>query len=105
VTGASTGTYLLGHTGVQYVAWVTGTLVGVVSPALDARALGLDAVFPAFFLTILVGELVDRRRRVVALGGAALALALVPVAPPGLPVLVAGAAALVGLRPPAPEAP
>ena len=95
--------YLFGHTGVQYVAWVAGTLVGVVSPALDARALGLDAVFPAFFLTILVGELVDRRRRVVALGGAAIALALVPVAPPGLPVLVAGAAALVGLRPAATE--
>jgi 4-azaleucine resistance transporter AzlC len=92
--------YLFGHTGVQYVAWVLGTSVGVVTPALDARALGLDAVFPAFFLTILAGELVDGRRRVAALGGAALALALVPVAPPGLPVLVAAAAALVGLRPP-----
>jgi 4-azaleucine resistance transporter AzlC len=92
--------YLFGHTLVQYVAWVAGTVAGVVAPSMDARALGLDAVFPAFFLAILAGELVDRRRVGVALGGAALALALVPVAPPGVPVLVASAAALVGLRRP-----
>ena len=90
--------YLFGHSGVQYVAWVLGTLVGVVSPSLDARALGLDAVFPAFFLAILAGELRDRRRVGVAGAGAVLALLLVPVAPPGVPVLVASAAALVGLR-------
>jgi predicted branched-subunit amino acid permease len=90
--------YLFGHTAVQYVGWVTGTAAGVVVPVLDARALGLDAVFPAFFLTILAGELRDRRRRVVAAAGALLALALVPVAPPGVPVLLASSAALVGLR-------
>ena len=93
--------YLFGHTAVQYLAWVLGTAAGVVAPSMDARALGLDAVFPAFFLAILAGELVDRQRLGVALGGAALALALVPVAPPGVPVLVASAAALVGLRRPA----
>ena len=93
--------YLFGHTAVQYVAWVTGTTVGVVVPALDARALGLDAVFPAFFLAILAGELRDRRRVGVAGAGALIALALVPVAPPGVPVLVAASAALVGLRRPA----
>jgi predicted branched-subunit amino acid permease len=92
--------YLFGHTGVQYVAWLLGTVGGVVVPGLDARALGLDAVFPAFFLAILAGELVDRRRRAVGLGGAALALLLVPVAPPGVPVLAASAVALVGLRRP-----
>ena len=93
--------YLFGHTAVQYVAWVLGTAAGVVAPSMDAHALGLDAVFPAFFLAILAGELVDRQRLGVALGGAALALVLVPVAPPGVPVLVASAAALVGLRRPA----
>ena len=90
--------YLFGHTGVQYLAWVLGTVAGVVSPSLDARALGLDAVFPAFFLAILANELRDRRRLGVAGAGAALALLLVPVTPPGVPVLVASAAALVGLR-------
>ncbi len=84
----------------QYVAWVTGTAIGVVVPGLDARALGLDAVFPAFFLTILAGELRDRRRVGVAGAGAVIALVLVPVAPSGVPVLVASAAALVGLRRP-----
>ena len=93
--------YLFGHTGVQYLAWVAGTTAGVVLPSLDARALGLDALFPAFFLSLLIGELRDRLRAGVALGAAVLALALVPVAPPGVPVLVASAAALVGLRRPA----
>lgn len=92
--------YLFGHTGVQYVAWVIGTSAGVAVPGLDARALGLDAVFPAFFLSLLVGEVRDGRRARVALGAAALALALVPVAPAGVPVLVASTAALVGLRRP-----
>ncbi len=93
--------YLFGHTGVQYVSWVVGSVLGVVVPSLDARALGLDAVFPAFFLALLLSEVRDRRRARVALGGAVLSLALVPVAPPGVPVLVASAAALVGLRRPA----
>ena len=93
--------YLFGHTGVQYVSWVVGSVLGVLSPSLDARALGLDAVFPAFFLALLLNEVKDPQRARVALGGAVLALALVPVAPPGVPVLVASAAALVGLRRPA----
>jgi predicted branched-subunit amino acid permease len=92
--------YLFGHSGAQYAAWVAGTVAGVFVPALDSRALGLDAVFPAFFLAILADEIRDRLRLGVAVGGAAVALALVPVAPPGLPVLAAGAAALVGLREP-----
>jgi 4-azaleucine resistance transporter AzlC len=92
--------YMFGHTAVQYVGWVLGTTIGVIVPLLDARALGLDAVFPAFFLTILGGELRDRARIGVALAGAAIALALVPIAPPGIPVLLAATAALVGLRRP-----
>ena len=90
--------YLFGHTAIQYVAWVLGTGLGVVVPALDARALGLDAVFPAFFLGILRAELSSRLRVSVALAGGAIALARVEVTPPGVPVLVASAAALVGLR-------
>ena len=96
--GSFDRSYLFGHTGVQYVGWVAGTVLGVVVPSLDARALGLDAVFPAFFLALLIAEVKDGLRAGVALGGALLALALVPFAPPGVPVLVASAAALVGLR-------
>jgi 4-azaleucine resistance transporter AzlC len=92
--------YLLGHGAVQYAFWVLGTAVGVLLPDLDARALGLDALFPAFFLTLLHDELRNRLRIGVALAGAVIALVLIPVAPAGVPVLVACSAALVGLRRP-----
>ena len=49
-------------------------------------------------MAILIPELHDRHRTGVALAGAAIALALVPVAPAGLPVLAASLAALWGLR-------
>lgn len=89
--------YLFGHTGVQYAAWVAGTAVGAFLPDLDARAMGLDAVFPAFFLALLAGEVRERRKVGVAVAGGLVALALVPVTPPGVPVLVAATVALVGL--------
>jgi len=92
--------FLFGASAVQYVTWLGGTAAGAFGGnALgDPKTLGLDAIFPAFFLVLLLAELRDARSRGVALAGAAIALALVPVAPPGVPVLVASAAALVGLR-------
>ena len=91
-------TWMFGHSAVQYVAWVAGTTLGVVGVGLDVQALGLDAVFPTFFLALLLGELRARSGVGLALAGAGLALALVPVSPPGVPVLAASAVALVGLR-------
>jgi 4-azaleucine resistance transporter AzlC len=98
--------YLFGATAPQYVTWLAGTLVGaLVGDVLgDPRALGLDAVYPAFFLALLLAELRSPRARGVALAGAAVALALVPFTPAGIPVLVASATALYGLRGPAEEA-
>jgi predicted branched-subunit amino acid permease len=64
----------------------------------DPKTLGLDAIYPAFFLALLIDELKDRRSRLVAGLGALIALALVPVAPAGVPVLAASLAALVGLH-------
>jgi len=92
--------FLFGASAVQYVAWVGGTAIGAFGgDALgDPRDLGLDAIFPAFFLALLLPEMRDARSRAVALAGALIALALVPVVPPGVPVLAASAAALVGLR-------
>jgi 4-azaleucine resistance transporter AzlC len=91
---------LFGGTVVQYPAWVLGTVAGVVAGDLvhDPAALGLDALFPAFFLVLLVDELRSGSARLAALLGAALALALVPFVPAGIPVLAASAAALIGLR-------
>ena len=84
----------------QYATWVLGTVVGALSGDLlgDTDRLGLDAVFPTFFLGILIAELRDRRSRTVALLGAGIALALVPFTPPGVPILAAALAALLGLR-------
>jgi 4-azaleucine resistance transporter AzlC len=92
--------FLFGASAVQYVTWLGGTAVGAFGgDALgDPRTLGLDAIFPAFFLALLLPELRDARSRGVALAGALIALALVPVAPPGVPVLAASAAALFGLK-------
>ncbi|MDX6371333.1 MAG: hypothetical protein QOD98_321 [Nocardioidaceae bacterium] len=91
---------LFGTTAPQYVAWTLGTVVGALGGDLlgDTDRLGLDAVFPTFFLSILIAELREPRSRLVALCGAAIALALVPFTPPGVPILAAAVAALLGLR-------
>jgi 4-azaleucine resistance transporter AzlC len=90
---------LLGSTAVQYVGWNLGTVVGALGGKLlgDPQALGLDAVYPAFFVALLFNELRDRRSCGVAALGAIIALALVPITPAGVPVLAASLAALVGL--------
>lgn len=91
---------LFGTTLPQYVTWTAGTIAGAFFGDVlgDPRALGLDAVFPAFFLALLIAELRAGRGASAAALGALIALALVPVAPPGVPVLVASLAALLGLR-------
>jgi len=90
---------LVGAGIVLWLAWVIGTIVGVVGgEALgDPATLGLDAAFPALFLALLVGQLRSRDAVVGALLGAGIALALVPFTPPGVPIIAAAAAALVGL--------
>ena len=55
-------------------------------------------MFPAFYLALLVGEMDLRTTLPSALLGAAIALCLVPFAPPGIPVVAASLAALLGLR-------
>ena len=90
---------LLGATLPQYPAWVAGTAIGVLGGGAlgDPEALGLDAIFPAFFLGLLAAELSRPHAPLAAVLGGAIAIALTPVLPPGLPVLIASAAAFVGL--------
>lgn len=94
--------FLLGATLPSYPAWVAGTAIGVLAGDLvgDPADLGLDALFPAFFLALLFGGELRRGRTPVAVAvvGAAAALALTPFTPPGVPVIAASAAALLGLR-------
>lgn len=91
---------LFGATALQYVTWTGGTAAGALgSEAIsDPAALGLDAILPAFLGALLVAELRGRHSaRVVAVIAALTALALVPLLPPGLPLLVASATCLLGL--------
>jgi predicted branched-subunit amino acid permease len=92
--------YMAGVTVPQYPGWVLGTIIGVLlGPALgDPRALGLDALFPAFFVALLYGEVRGRRKLIAAGGGAGIALVLTPFTPPGLPILAAAAAAILASR-------
>ena len=91
---------LLGAGAGLYVAWVTGTSVGVVAGDLvgDVGGLGLDAAFPALFLGLLVRQLTTWRAVLAAAAGATIALCLVPVSRPGVPVIAACVASVVGLR-------
>jgi predicted branched-subunit amino acid permease len=94
--------FMIGATAPQYVAWTVGTAVGVLTHVVagDVERLGLDVIFPAFFLALLVVELRGDWKRAIAAAAiaAALAAALVPFAPTGVPVLAACVAALLGLR-------
>ena len=80
---------------------VLGALIG--SAVHDTNAFGLDAMFPAVILALIVKDLRDARTRRATLAGAAVALAAAPFLPAGLPVLLA-LAAMPLVRSPAPEA-
>lgn len=90
---------LFGATAPQYLTWVLGTTTGALAGDLlgDVERFGLDAVYPTFFLGLVIAELKDKKSRLTALVGAGIALALVPLTPPGVPILAAAAAALIGL--------
>jgi 4-azaleucine resistance transporter AzlC len=83
-----------------YVLWITGTAAGaILGDALaDPEAIGLDAAFPALFLALLWPYVQEREGRVAAALGALVALVLIPVAPPGVPIVAAAAVCLLGLR-------
>jgi 4-azaleucine resistance transporter AzlC len=90
---------LLGATIPQYPLWVLGTVVGVLLGGAigDPADYGLDAIFPAFFLALLAPELSRPRVPVVVVVAGVIALGFTPLLPPGLPVLLASTAALIGL--------
>jgi 4-azaleucine resistance transporter AzlC len=88
--------WLIGVT--LFTSWNAGTALGVWLGGAtgDPATLGLDAAFPAGLFALLMPSLRDRDTRLVALLGAAVAVALTPILPAGLPVLCAllGLAAL-----------
>ena len=92
--------FLIGAGLVLYPFWVVFTAVGTLAGDLVANpeTLGLDGAFPALFLALLVTQLRSRRTLAAALAGGAIALALIPVAAPGVPIIAASAACLLGVR-------
>ncbi|HEV2907532.1 MAG TPA: branched-chain amino acid permease, partial [Actinomycetota bacterium] len=84
---------------VLYVVWVSSTAIGALGANVlgDPETLGLDAAFPALFLGLLWPQMKSRWGVLAAVLGDLIALALVPLAPPGVPIIVAAAASLVGL--------
>ncbi len=64
----------------------------------NPETLGLDAIFPAFFLGLLLNEIGRPGAPRVSAVGAVIALVLVPVAPAGVPIIAAALAVVVGLR-------
>jgi predicted branched-subunit amino acid permease len=80
-----------------FALWNAATLLGaVVGDALgDPRRYGLDAAAAAAFLALLWPRLASGRTRAVAAAAVVVASALVPVLPPGAPVLAAALVAIV----------
>jgi len=74
-----------------FVTWNLAVAAGAAAGRLigNTSAIGLDAVFPAVMLALVLPALADRGLRNAALAGAVVAVAVTPVLPSGLPVLVA----------------
>jgi 4-azaleucine resistance transporter AzlC len=92
---------LLGAGLALFLAHVASTAAGAFAGAhlpVDPRRWGVDAAFPALFVLLLWPHLRNADGRIAAALGAAIALALTPLLPAGVPVATAAAAALTGLR-------
>jgi 4-azaleucine resistance transporter AzlC len=79
------------------LCWPAGAVLGaLIGGAIgNTNAFGLDAMFPAVILALIMPALRDRVTVRAALAGAAIALAATPFLPAGLPVLLALAGVLV----------
>jgi 4-azaleucine resistance transporter AzlC len=91
-----------------FVAWNLGTLAGALAGTAigDPKTLGLDAAFPAGFVALLGPHLRTRRGKAAAAFAVVLALVLVPISPPGTPILLSALGiipALLFVRPGADE--
>ncbi len=85
---------------VLYACWTSGTTIGVLGAELvgNPARFGIDAAFPALFLALLIPLLKTRQTVAAAILGALIALAFVPFAAAGVPIMLASLACLIGLR-------
>lgn len=73
------------------ICWPAGAVAGALigERIRDTSAFGLDAMFPAVILALILPKLGERKTRNAALAGVAIALGTAPFLPAGLPVLLA----------------
>ncbi len=81
-----------------FASWNAGVVLGALGGSVvsDTDAFGLDAAFPAALMALVLPSLRDPDTRRAALLGAVIAVAVTPLVPPGVPVLLALAGLLVG---------
>ena len=94
--------YLAGGLAV-FALWNLSTFAGALLAAGAGdlvTTFGIDATIPASFLALVWPRLRVRRQLRVALAGGLVALAVAPVAPPGIPILVAGIGVVAAGRQP-----
>ena len=79
-----------------FVSWQVGTAIGALAgEAIDYKAFGIDAAFPAGLLAMLGPQLNSRSARLAAVLGAAITVASTPLLPRGVPILVAAVGGLI----------
>lgn len=73
-----------------FICWNIGVVAGAFGGTAisDTDAFGMDAAFPAVLLALVMPSLKDRSTRFAAIVGAVIAVALTPLMPAGLPVLL-----------------
>ena len=84
-----------------FVIWNISTAVGALigSNAGDLiEKFGIDAAIPASFLALVWPRLGDREQLSIAALGAIIAMVLIPIAPPGIPILASALASVLALR-------
>jgi 4-azaleucine resistance transporter AzlC len=87
------------------ICWPGGAVLGALIGGFikNTNAFGLDAMFPAVLLALIVPALRDRVTLRAAVLGAVIALAATPFLPAGLPVLLALAGVLAVIATPRPH--
>jgi predicted branched-subunit amino acid permease len=81
-----------------FVGWNLFTLLGALGAAVfSTNTIGLDAAVGAAFLALLAPQIRDWSGGRIAIAGALLAAAAVPITPTGVPVIIAALAILPAL--------
>lgn len=82
-----------------FVFWNLGTLVGALGGQAigDPNALGLDAAFPAGFISLAAASLRHQAGRIAAATGFSIAIISLPFTQAGVPILLAAGGAVIAL--------